>query len=81
MMKNKDLEREYKYFESIKDTLLKEKAGQFALVKDEKLVDTFHNEKDAYDEGVKKFGTSLFLIQKIEKDEQPESIQFLLLHV
>ena len=79
-MKNqKDLEKAYEFFESIKSRLIKEeKEGQFALIKGDTLIDVFHSEMGAYNEAVRRFGTELFLIQKIESEEKPESIQFLL---
>ena len=76
---NKDLNREYQHFKQIKNDLLQQgNEGKFALIKGESLIDIFHSEKDAYEAGVKRFGTDIFLVQKISKEEAVESVQQLL---
>jgi len=73
-----ELEKELKYFESIKSELLKYHEGKYALIKDEKLIDTFTKMEEAYENGVKNFGAEPFLIKKITKEEVPESIPSLM---
>lgn len=73
-----ELEKELKYFESIKDELLKYHEGKYALIKDEKLIDTFTKMEEAYEAGVKKFGAEPFLIKRIVKEESTESIPSLM---
>ncbi len=69
------LEKDHKFFLSLKPMLLKDgKEGRFALVEKEKLIDTFSTEKEAYEEGVRRFGQNLFLVQQIRTDETVESI-------
>ena len=73
-----ELEKELKYYESIKDELLKHHEGKFALIKKDKLINTFTKMEEAYENGVKNFGTEPFLIKKITKEETIESIPSLM---
>lgn len=73
-----ELEKELKHFKSIKDELLKHHEGKFALIKGDTLIDTFTKMEEAYETGVKKFGTEPFLIKRITKEEPPESIPSLM---
>ena len=72
------LEKELKYFESMKDELLKHHKDKYALIKDETLVGTFTKMEEAYEEGVKKFGKEPFLIKRIIENEPPESLPSLM---
>ena len=76
-----ELERELRYFESIKDDLLKRYDGKYVLIKGENLIDVFSSFEDAYKEGVKRFGNSPFLIKKVEKIEPIEEVPSLSLGV
>jgi hypothetical protein len=70
-----ELEKELKYFESIKqDLLAKQHEGKFALIKGEKLFDTFSRSEDAYAEGVKRFGKAPFLIKQVLREDRTEHI-------
>ena len=63
------LREEREFFEANRAALLKEHAGKFALIRGRELVGTFDSDENAYTEGVKRFGTSPFLIRRIaEKD-------------
>ncbi len=72
------LEKELKYFESIKSELLKQHKDKFALIKDETLVGTFTKMEEAYEEGVKRYGTEPFLIKMVIEEEPVESIPSLM---
>ena len=69
-MRNSTLFKEYDYFYTQFDNLIKEHEGKFALVKDERIVNIFNTRSEA-DDHVKKesweFGT--YLIQPIAKKE------------
>ena len=68
------LKRELNYFMSIKDDLLKDHQGKFALIKGKKLIGVYKTPKSAYKAGLKKIGKTQFFIKEIVKEEVPESI-------
>lgn len=68
------LEQELKYFNSIRNELVKNHEGKFALIRDEKLVGTFDHAESAYNEGVRTFGTEPFLVKQILREEPIETI-------
>lgn len=68
------LERELRYYESIRNELLRNHEWKFALIMGESLVGTFDGAENAYAEGVKRFGTEPFLVKQILKEEPVESI-------
>lgn len=73
--KNKiKLKKELNYFISIKDDLLKDSEGKFALIKGNSLIGVYKTPKSAYLAGLKKIGRTQFLIKEIVKEEVPESI-------
>ena len=70
------LKAEYEFYKATKKQLLEEgREGKFVLIREKAIIDFFNTEKEAYEEGVKKFGTTPFLIQKVSQDEPIESIQ------
>ena len=73
-----ELEKELKHFESIKNELLKHHEGKFALIKGEKFINAFTKMEEAYETGVKNFGTEPFLIKRIVKEDLTESIPSLM---
>ena len=62
------LERERRYYESIKRTLLEHHAGKVALIHSEELIGTFDSDRQAYAEGVKRFGAEVFLARPITEE-------------
>ncbi len=74
---DKPLQKEYQYYLKIKPDLLKEVKGKFALIKDEKLVDTFDTDADAYKAGLLKFGNVPFLIVRISEEDEKSHIPIL----
>jgi len=72
------LEKELKYFQSIKAELLKQHKDKFALIKDESLIGTFTKMEEAYEEGVKRYGNEAFLIKMVVEEESVESIPSLM---
>lgn len=71
------LKEELEYYNSMLAEWLQHYEGQYALVKDHKLIGTFTTEAEAYKEGVKLFGNSPFLIKKIEKVEKLKQLSAL----
>ncbi len=70
------LKTEYEFYQKIKAQLLAEgREGKFVLIKDNSIIGFFEDAKEAYEAGVKKFGTGLFLVQKVLKEEPVETIQ------
>ncbi|MCG6553077.1 MAG: hypothetical protein L7F77_12190 [Candidatus Magnetominusculus sp. LBB02] len=63
------LDTELKYFKENLEEWLKYYEGQYALVKDDKLIKTFTTFEEAYDDGVKRFGRLSFLVKQIVKQE------------
>jgi hypothetical protein len=68
------LEQELNYFQANKADLLAHHAGKFALVHGQALVGTYTSFNEAFEEGVKQFGTEPFLVQHIS--DQPDQIQY-----
>lgn len=68
------LEKELSYYNSIRDDLIKNHEGKFALIKGETLVGTFDRAESAYTEGVKLFGNQAFLVKQILREEPVETI-------
>lgn len=64
------LEKEYIYYQSKKDKLMKEHLGKFALVKGNKIIGCFSSENKAYEDGLKRFGNQAFLIEKIAREDK-----------
>ena len=69
-----ELVKELEYFNTHLDEWLDHSAGQYALVKDNKLLGTFSEFDDAFNQGVTELGITPFLIRKIvEKQLEPQS--------
>lgn len=77
MSGEKPLQKEYKYYLSIKSELLKQYKGKFALIKDEKFVGAFDTDADAYKAGLLQFGNTPFLIVLISETEENTRIPLL----
>lgn len=63
------LQTEVTYFNSIKDELLKNHEGKFALVIGQELVGTFDRHEDAYRKGIEKYGNVPMLIKRVSSGE------------
>jgi hypothetical protein len=59
------LQKELETYKQVLPTLA-DRAGQFALLKDDQLIDVFVAYEDALKEGYKRFGTTPFLVKQIE---------------
>jgi len=73
------LKEELQFYNSIKETLLPHHEGKFALIHGGELVGIFVKDLDAYQEGVKQFGMTPFLIQYITKEDEAEKYPSLVL--
>lgn len=58
------LQKEYKYYKAHKEELNKKHPGKFLGIVGEKVVGTYSNELEAYEDLKKKFGPGKFLIQQ-----------------
>ena len=63
------LKKERNFYASIKPTLLEHHKGKYALIHGEELIGTFDTDRQAYEEGVKRFGTDEFLTRPITTEE------------
>lgn len=74
------LETELRFFESIKEDLLKKASGKYALIVGKELIGTFDHRAEAYERGVHRFGNVPMLIHRIvEGSNGPEVIPALTL--
>jgi len=73
------LERELKYFETIRRELLVNHAGKFALIKGEEFIGAFDSPDNAFKEGVDRFGKEIFLVKRISEEEEAYRNQALFL--
>ena len=65
------LAKEIETYEEHRDTFLATAEGRFVLIKGDEVVGTFECEKDAIEEGYRRFGNVPFLVRKIERIETP----------
>ena len=75
------LAKEYEYYASAKDELLKHYQGKFALIYGSELVGIWDSQENAYINGIERFGNVSFLIKHIVADEVVESVPALYLGV
>jgi hypothetical protein len=64
------LETELTYFESIKEELLRHNAGQFAVIKGDRLLGTYTTDREAFQAGVKEFRLEPFLLKHVVETEE-----------
>ena len=58
------LDREFKYYLTNKDELIKKYLGKYLIIKDETVDGVYDTEIDAYISGMSKFSLGTFLIQQ-----------------
>jgi hypothetical protein len=76
-MANGAIDKQYDFFkEQLPELLKKGLEGKYALIHDSKFIGSFDTEQAAYEEGVKSFGTEIFIVQKIAAEPTVETIQF-----
>lgn len=59
------LKKELEYFENHREELLGKAKGEYALIHDGKLIDTFRSKEDAIKRGYEDFGNAPFLVKLI----------------
>ncbi|MEQ9467440.1 MAG: hypothetical protein RLN88_08515 [Ekhidna sp.] len=59
------LDKQHKFYLQNKQSLTEKYAGQFIVIHDEKVVDSFGSERDAYIYCVKNFPMGTFLIREV----------------
>ncbi len=62
------LDRQFKYFINNKDAIIDKYEGQYIVIHDERVVESFGSERDAYIYCVQHFKMGTFFIQKVEAD-------------
>ena len=70
------LDAEIKYYESSREEFLKKFLNKVVLIKGEKLIGVFDSEEQAYQEGIKHFGNTAFLIKRVEPQSQEQVAWF-----
>lgn len=73
------LEKELATFEAIKERLVANHNGKFALIKGEEFLGSFDTASNAYAEGVRRFGRDEFLVKRISEKEEVYKNQALFL--
>ncbi|MBU0478162.1 hypothetical protein KKC91_06310 [bacterium] len=68
------LEREYKYYQNNKDSIIKKYKNQFVVIKDSKIIGAYSSREEALKESVKEYKLGEFLIQEVS-DKKNEQIQ------
>ena len=64
------LKKDLDYFESKLDELLRKSKGEYALIHEGQLIDTFKSKEDAIKRGYELFGNSPFLVKLIIEVEE-----------
>ena len=75
------LETELKYYQSVRDELLRHYEGKYVLIIGQEQLGIFDNTEDAYRWGIELRGNVPMLIQKMEKHESVETIPAMLLGI
>ena len=66
------LEKEYKYYQSNKNSIKKKYKNQFVVINDSEIIGAYSSREEALKESVKEYKLGEFLIQEVsnKKDEQ-----------
>ncbi|GAH17047.1 unnamed protein product [marine sediment metagenome] len=72
-----ELEEEHNFFLSKKCDWMSRYEGKYLLIKGQELIDYFVTFGDAYKNGLRRFGNTLFFIKKLVRFEHSESIPVL----
>jgi hypothetical protein len=68
------IREELAVYGELKKALLKHHAGQFVLIKGREMIGTFPDFREAFEEGVRRFGHSPMLIKQITSEERAEKL-------
>lgn len=58
------LDKEFEFYKSQQEELVKQYLGKFLIIKDQKVVGSFDTKLEAYNDGVKNYGLGNFLLQE-----------------
>jgi hypothetical protein len=75
------LEREKKYFNEIRESLMATHADHFAVIQGAVLIGLYPNMEEAYSEAARKLGLTSVLIKKVSEQEQLVNIPALALGI
>lgn len=64
------LERELEFFKRRRAEWLQHYKGQFALIKEERLIGTYTTFQEAFEAGVRELGNQAFLIKQVTEEEE-----------
>jgi len=64
------LEKDFEYYISRQDELVKKYAGKYVVIKDEKVIGSYGAEIEAIEETAKEYELGSFLVQKCEPGDQ-----------
>ena len=70
------LEKEFKYYIDNQDEIVKLYNGKVVVVKDDKVVDAYDDEKQAYYESIKKYKLGTFMIMRCSPGNEVYTIDF-----
>ena len=75
-MSNIELGLDHEWFQTQLDTFLKTHAGQFALVKNQKVIGFYTSHEDAFSAGIQKYGLDdIFYVANVERNS-PQPISY-----
>jgi len=64
------LEKELATFDKMKDNLLQNYEGKFALIRGEEFIGAFDSPENAYQEGINRFGSGPFMVKRVARTEE-----------
>lgn len=67
------LKKELEIYNAQKSELIGKSKGEFALIKDDQVIDTFDTKIDAIRQGYERFGNVPFLVKQIVEVETPQN--------
>lgn len=68
MKNNEELRKNFDYYLTNHEEIIKEYLDKFIIIKDEKIVDSYDTFEEAVSEATKKYELGTFIIQKCSKD-------------
>ncbi len=66
------LDKQYQFYRKNKQMLLKKYEGQYIVIHNEQVADSFGSERDAYIYSVQHFQIGTFFIQKVTSEDDPK---------
>jgi hypothetical protein len=66
-----ELSREQEVYEAHREQLLGEALGKFVLIRGDEIIATYDTERDAINEGYRRFGNVPFLVRRVAAVDEP----------